>query len=217
MSARFPKLFTATTWALALVAIVSITGARAETTKSPGKTTIERVVSLFSVWHGNNASPAFFKEVAKVIDYQEMSEKALGSHWDNLKPVERTEFVSTFQHLIEERYYKRWRRIFNSAELTYKSEAPVGGDLFIKTLMTVGKKQDSVVWRLSNRSGDYRIINIAVNQKDLLERLSSRLDQRMRKDTFKGVLTWMRDESDDDDDDKRLKSDNKSNVLLGSK
>jgi ABC-type transporter MlaC component len=172
-------------------------------TESGGKATVQKVVNLFSVWHGKDSSPAVFKEAARIIDYEEMSEKALGARWNTLKPVERTEFVSTFRTLIEERYYRRWHRIFNRAELNYKTEVPVSGDLLIKTVMTVGKKQDGVVWRLSNRSGSYRVISIAVNQKDLLERLSERLELRLRKDSFKRLLSWMREEADQDDNDDR--------------
>ncbi len=200
MAGRFSKQVLAQAAALTFAAMVCAQSVTAETV-SPGKATVQKVVNLFSVWRGDESSSPFFKEVAKVIDYDEMSEKALGVHWDKLSPTERNEFSSTFRRLIEERYYKRWHRIFNSAELAYKSEVPTDGDLYIKTLMTVGNKQDNVVWRLSSRSGSYKIINIAVNQKDLLQRLSDRLDQRMRKDSFKGVLTWMREETSGDDDD----------------
>lgn len=209
MSGRFPKLVFAQAFALLVTASVCAQSVTAET-DSQGKSCVQKVVNLFSVWQGDDASPPFFKEVARVIDYEEMSERALGTHWDKLSPTERNEFSSTFRRLIEERYYKRWHRIFNSAKLAYKSEVPLDGDLYIKTLMTVGKKQDSVVWRLSSRSGSYKIINIAVNQKDLLQRLSDRLDQRMRKDTFKGVLTWMREETSDDDDDTNRRSQSQS-------
>lgn len=219
MSCRFSKLISAQACALLVAAMMSNQIAAAET-DSQGRAAVQKVVKLFSVWHGDDARPPFFKEVAKVIDYDEMSEKALGTHWDKLSPAERLEFSSTFQRLIEERYYKRWHRIFNSAQLAYKSEVPQDGDLYIKTLMTVGKKQDTVVWRLSSRSGNFKIINIAVNQKDLLQRLSDRLDQRMRKDTFKGVLTWMREETTDDDEDgnnHRTQSDSSDKLLVGAK
>lgn len=219
MAGRFSKMVFAQATALSIAVMVCSQSVFAET-ESQGRAAVQKVVNLFSVWRGDESSNPFFKEVAKVIDYDEMSEKALGLHWDKLSPTERKEFSSTFRRLIEERYYKRWHRIFNSAELAYKSEVPTGGDLYIKTLMTVGSKQDNVVWRLSSRSGGYKIINIAVNQKDLLQRLSDRLDQRMRKDTFKGVLTWMREETSGDDDDANHRTQGRSiidKVLVGAK
>lgn len=202
MSFRRSRLIFAAPF-LAIVTTVCVCGHTAVAGPEPaGKATVQRVVGLFSVWREKQASPAVFKEVASVIDYEEMSERALGTHWNKMKPVERSEFVTTFQHLIEERYYKRWHKIFNRAEIAYKTVVPVGDDLYIKTVMTVGKKQDNIVWRLSNRSGKYKIISIAVNKKDLLDRLSARLGQRLKKDNLKGVLSWMRDEADQDDDDR---------------
>ncbi|MDZ4835014.1 MAG: ABC transporter substrate-binding protein [Candidatus Melainabacteria bacterium] len=207
MSLRLSKFVAASAAPLVLSTLFTILVACSSSADAlndtSGKPTVEKVVNLFSVWHGNEASPAVFKEAASAIDYEEMSEIALGSHWEKLKPVERSEFASTFRKLIEERYYKRWHRIFNKAEISYKSQSPLNGNLYIKTLMTVGRKQDSVIWRLSNRSGSYKIISIAVNQKDLLSRISTKLEQRLRRDSFKQVLSWMRDEADEDDDDDR--------------
>lgn len=190
--------------AMFLAAFISISVGQAafgNNVSAEGKTTVDRVVNLFSMWTGKASSKAVFKEASNLIDYDEMSEKALNHHWENLKPAERREFVSTFRTLIEEKYYRRWHKIFMKGQLAYNSESPAAGDLFIRTTLKVGKKQDRVVWRLSKRSGEYRVVSIAVNQKDLLDRLSVRLDQRLRKDNFKGLLTWMREEADLEGDD----------------
>jgi ABC-type transporter MlaC component len=166
-----------------------------------GKATIEKVSNLFSVWTGSS-SQSVSREAAQLIDFDEMSEKALGAHWNTLSPTQRREFVQTLRHIIEERYYKRWHRVFAKGDLAFKSEAPVEGDLFIRTALKVGTKQDILIWRLSNKTGSYKVISIAVNKKDLLHRLSTRLDQRLRKkDSFNSLLAWMREETDVDDDD----------------
>lgn len=180
--------------------------AHAQPVNSAGKATIEKVSNLFSVWTASSA-PSVSKEAAVLIDYDEMAEKAMGVHWGRLNPVERKQFTATLRHIIEQRYYKRWHKVFARGELAYKTEQPVEGDLFVRTNLKVGKKSDVLIWRLSNRSGQYKVISIAVNRKDLLDRLSTRLDARMKKkESFQQLLAWMRDEADVDDDDDLNKS-----------
>jgi len=164
-----------------------------------GKATIDKVSNLFSVWNGT-PNQGMFREAAQLIDYDEMSERALGAHWNKLNPTERREFVQTLQHIIEDKYYKRWHKVFVKSDVSYKAESPVDGDLLVRTDLKTAKKQDQLVWRLSKRGGSYKVISISVNKKDLLDRLTTRLDQRLRKkDDFKQLLAWMRDEGDVED------------------
>lgn len=185
--------------ACVIASTVSVNVAHAQVTPS-GKATIDKVSNLFSVWT-ESSKQSVSREAASLIDYDEMAEKAMGTHWGRLSPTERRQFTATLKNIIEQRYYKRWHKVFAKGELAYKSESPVEGDLFIRTALNVGKKNDVLIWRLSNRSGSYKVISIAVNKKDLLARLSTRLDARMKKkESFQQLLAWMRDESDVDED-----------------
>jgi ABC-type transporter MlaC component len=186
--------------ACVIASTVNLNGAQAQVSSS-GKATIDKVSNLFSVWT-ESSQQSVYREAAALIDYNEMAEKAMGVHWGHLSPAERRQFTATLKHIIEQRYYKRWHKVFAKGELAYKSEAPVEGDLFIRTALNVGRKNDVLIWRLSNRSGSYKVISIAVNNKDLLARLSTRLDARMKKkESFQQLLAWMRDESDVDEDE----------------
>jgi phospholipid transport system substrate-binding protein len=185
--------------ACVVASTVCVTVAQAQVSAS-GKATIEKVSNLFSVWT-TGSSQSVSREAAQFIDYDEMSEKAMGTHWGRLNPTERKQFTATLQHIIEQKYYKRWHKVFAKGELAYKSESPVDGDLFVRTALKMGAKNDVLIWHLSNRTGNYKVISIAVNKKDLLDRLSTRLDARLKKkESFQQLLAWMRDESDIDDD-----------------
>jgi ABC-type transporter MlaC component len=185
--------------ACVIASTVSVNVAQAQVNAS-GKATIDKVSNLFSVWT-ESSQQSVSREAAALIDYDEMAEKAMGSHWGRLNPTERRQFTATLKHIIEQRYYKRWHRVFAKGDLAFKSESPVEGDLFVRTALNVGKKNDVLIWRLSNRTGSYKVISIAVNKKDLLARLSTRLDARMKKkESFQQLLAWMRDESDVDED-----------------
>jgi len=203
--AAFKSKVRAVLAACVIASTLSINVAQAQVNSS-GKATVDKVSNLFSVWT-ESSNQSVSREAAELIDYNEMAEKAMGVHWGHLNPAERRQFTATLKHIIEQRYYRRWHKVFAKGELAYKSEAPVEGDLFIRTALNVGRKHDVLIWRLSKRSGSYKVISIAVGKKDLLARLQTRLDARMKKkESFQQLLAWMRDESDVDEDEGVQKS-----------
>ncbi|MBZ0187385.1 MAG: ABC transporter substrate-binding protein [Candidatus Obscuribacterales bacterium] len=169
-----------------------------------GKNTIDRVVGIFSVWTGAEPSMTLYNEVACYIDYGEMAVRSMGKHWSTLSEVERREFVFVFRKLVEERYYKRWHKIFSKGSLKIVKEVPTSGGLFVRTRLILGKQDDMLIWHLSKRSGQYKVVSIAVEGKDLLTRMSGRLQKHMEKDGFQKLLAWMKDEADIEDDDPGL-------------
>ena len=161
--------------------------------------TIEKLTKVLSVWTGNTQNKAVLNEVAHLIDYEGMAARTLGSYWSTLTPLEQREFSSVFRRLVEERYYQRWRKIFSRGELSYKEEVLVSKDLFVRTNLRVGKKVDKVIWRLSNRTGSYRIVSLAVDDKDLVGRLGERVQEHLREDGYAVLISWMIDKADLDE------------------
>ena len=156
-----------------------------------GKATVEKLVQIFTSWSGNPADRKILSEAAAYIDYNGMAERSLKSaEWSKLSPQQRTEFAQTLKTLIEERYYTRWHRIFAKGKLAFQSESNSGGDVIVKSNLVIGKKTDALSWRLDNNGS--KVVSLAVGDSDLLQKLSSRLEGRMAKVGFQGLLTWMK-------------------------
>lgn len=160
--------------------------------------TIKQVAKLFAGWNGK-VDRGVFKEAAGLIDYAEMSQIALGAHWEKLKQQEQADFVQKFQGLVEERYYKRWHKIFAKGNLSFLADEH-NGDHQVKTILSVGKKHEMLIWTLSNKSGRNKVISLCADEKDLLKRLSSRVQNRLQKDGFNKLIAWMKDEAEEEED-----------------
>lgn len=177
--------------------------------KSPAQKVVLEIARLFTEWSGSE-DPAAFKQAAGLIDYHEMSVRALGPYWQKLKPDEQAEFTKNFQHLVEERYYKRWHRIFSRGKLSFadgagtssevqKSESENGrNDLVAKTILLAGRRHESLLWRLNNNQGRFRVISLSVGDDDLLDQVSWRFQRRLAKRGLKRLLAWMREESSEE-------------------
>lgn len=188
-------------FALLPLALLLLVNASARAAYDPGRTVVHNLVTLFSAWSGDRIDSALSSAAAAYIDYNFMAERALGEeHWAKLSASQRREFVATFQRLIEQRYYPRWHKLFYKGQLSFTGEAAAGGDIYVRSLLAIGKKQDTIVWRLHGTPGDYKVISLRVGDKDLLRRLQDRFQRHLEKDGFEGMLAWLKDKADVDDE-----------------
>lgn len=165
----------------------------------PAWNTVERLLRGFSEdfaltrQKGKGAASAGHSQPSQIIDYQEMSVRALGRRqWETLSTSQKRDFSASLEALVEKRYYPRWRKIFGKGKVTFVEETGVGGDTLVKTRLTLGKKVETLAWRLTDKGT--RVVSLSVSDKDLLERLKSRINSRCKKGKLDvdQLIAWMR-------------------------
>jgi MlaC protein len=152
----------------------------------PGWTSVQKIVSIFS-----SPGAGTYTAAGNYIDYDAMSQRSLGGEWSKLTAKQKHDYSSALRTLMEQRYYPRWHRIFSKSKVEYvsQSNAGAGGDLLVKTNVVVGKKHDAMTWRLNGHND--KVISLAIGEKDLLDRLTNRLQPRLKKGGFPSMLSWM--------------------------
>jgi ABC-type transporter MlaC component len=161
-----------------------------------GKDTVEKLVSVFKAWNEGSSEKAVFSQVSQYINYEVLGERALGAaEWSRLKAPQRSAFVDALRSLVEQRYYPRWHKLFGKGSMAYGNEAAKGGDIVVSTTLTVGKKDQSVAWRLENKSGTPRVVSLDVDEKDLLETLHNRITPRIKKMGFDDFVSWLKNKA----------------------
>lgn len=146
-----------------------------------------------SYGQGESGDKELSVKASSFIDYSEMACRCLGKHdWEALSGGQKKEFVSTLRTLVETRYYPRWRKIFGSGKVTFQDEVTQGGDTVVHTRLSIGKKEEVLAWRMAEVSGTPRVVSLAVDDKDLLDRLKKRIQARQQKAGFDGLLAWMK-------------------------
>jgi|LakMenEpi03Aug12_release.lakeMendotaPanAssembly.Ray.scaffolds.fasta_scaffold254671_2 hypothetical protein len=151
----------------------------------PAFTSVQNVVNVFSAPNSSN-----FKGAGNYIDYDAMSQRSLGAaQWSKLSAKQKHDYTSALEVLMEQRYYPRWHRIFSKAKVEFVSKSAAGSDLLVKTNLVVGKKSDAITWRLNEHND--KIVSLAIGEKDLLDRLTNRLQPKLKKNGFQAMLAWM--------------------------
>lgn len=170
--------------------------------QSTGKGTVQELVTLFSAWSGQPGRHSIFDAAARHIDYSTMAELAFTpAQWDAFTASEKRDLTHSFQRLVESRYYMRWHKLFLRSRLTIANEARAGGDIYVKTYVTEGKDEDTVIWRLRPRNGEPMVISLDVNGKDLVGRLSDRFQKQLKKRGAQGLVAWLKNQASNQDDE----------------
>lgn len=182
--------------AFALLGSVGATCALAES----GRETVQELATLFAAYSQKGPNQNILDAAAKRIDFGTMTELVFTpAQWAGLNPVEKKEITIGFRKLVEKRYYTRWQKMFNRGKLQVASEAKAGPDTFVKTFLTKPgeDESDSVIWRTRSRNGDFVVISVNVNGKDLVSRLSPRFQKALEKRGANGLVAWMKDRADE--------------------
>jgi len=170
---------------LGILLVSVLLSCNASIAAEPGFTSVQNIVSVFS---GSGSDS--YHNAGSYIDYDAMSQRSLGdAQWSKLTAKQKHEYTAALKVLMEQRYYPRWHRIFSKAKVEYVSKAASGSDLLIKTNLVVGKKRDAMTWRLNDRSD--KVISLAIGDRDLLDRLTNRLQPKLKKNGFQAMLSWM--------------------------
>lgn len=180
-------------FALLTVAFALFSSSSSSSAAAPaGWTTVDQLLKGFGS-SGAKAKRPNSSSITPFIDYDEMSQRALGrKEWDALSVNQRRDFSQSLQTLVEKRYYPRWRKIFSKGKVSFVEESSSGGDNLVKTRLLLGKKSETLAWRLSEKSN--KVVSLCVGDKDLLERLKHRIQSKQKKSkgNIDVLIAWMR-------------------------
>lgn len=70
--------------------------------------------------------------LSELLDYQELSRRALGSHWESRTPEQRERFVGLLRQLVERNYEQNLQRI-QEFEVRYSGEESIADGTVVRT------------------------------------------------------------------------------------
>lgn len=70
--------------------------------------------------------------LSELLDYQELSRRALGTHWEGRTPQQREQFVGLLRQLVERNYEQNLERI-QEFEVRYTSEDSISDGVVVRT------------------------------------------------------------------------------------
>lgn len=174
-----------------------------EKTESPMETVRETVTQILRILddpglkdEAQQASRRRLLEetISKRFDYEEMSKRALASHWGRLNDQERGEFVRLFKAFLSDRYAGRIRD-YAGEKVEFLGERREGQYAEVRSKFVSTKTVYPIDYRLINKNGQWFAYDIIADGISLVKNYRSQFEKIIRTSSYQELVARLRDRS----------------------
>jgi len=97
-----------------------------------------------------------------LMDFQELSRRALGKYWDDRTEQEKEEFVDTFEQLIRNSSVKKLE-IYKADRMEYLQPEINGEKAEVTTIAHKERKQVEIVYKMHRASGEWKVYDMEID------------------------------------------------------
>jgi len=126
-----------------------------------------------------------------LFDFQEMSRRMLGEHWQAANPKEQDEFVHLFTQMLDRVYLVNVGNMPLSS-VTFEGEQVSGRFARVTSRMPSRRGDTAIEYRLMNRDGRWTVYDIVVDGVGLVSSYHSQFNSILRTSSFADLLDRLR-------------------------
>lgn len=133
--------------------------------------------------------------LALPVDFEDLARRALASHWNDINPEQRTEFVGAFRALVVRNLSKQ---LFDQPnyDLWFLNETVTGSEARVDAALefsSQGRRARAVMeCKLLYKGGSWQAYDIIIDQQSMLGNYQAELDKIITKKSFDVVLERMK-------------------------
>ena len=183
---------------VAAVAVVLTTGgtawAGAPTDQLRGR--VDRVLRLLEDPHLKSEARAGERRasiraiVAEIFDFRELSQRALGPHWQGRTPSERDEFIQLFANLLERSYIDKIELYSGAERIQYTGEM-LDGDQVATVRTRIVTKQGTEIpvdYRMRRIGDRWLVYDVAIEGVSLVANYRAQFNRIIQRSSYKGLV-----------------------------
>jgi phospholipid transport system substrate-binding protein len=133
--------------------------------------------------------------LGQLLNYEELSKRALRDHWAGLVPEKQAEFVDLLRRLVQ-RSYRRNMQTSLDFSVSYVNETTSNGDVTVHTLARSKKSRRapevSIDYALSKTGSEWRVFDVVTDGVSMVTNYRSQFNRIIRKDGWEALLGKMR-------------------------
>jgi phospholipid transport system substrate-binding protein len=133
--------------------------------------------------------------VNNFIDIDELGKRAMGDHWDKLKPDEKAAFLKKLHQLIEANYSQGMQANLNYTVAYTGENSDTNGNTTVTTVITAKKKgrpvDIHVDYVLTKQGASYRAYDVKTDDVGLVDNYRQQFDSIITKKGFQDLLDKM--------------------------
>lgn len=134
--------------------------------------------------------------LSDLLDYQELSRRALGPHWDQHTEAERREFIDLLRQLVERNYQQNLERV-TEFEVSYTAETADTDGTVVRTeaRSRTERRQPPVeiTYTLHLQGNAWRVFDVVTDGVSLVRNYRNQFNRIITTDGWPALITRMRE------------------------
>ncbi len=145
---------------------------------------------------GNARDARLTQLLGELLDYDELSRRALSKHWSGRSASEREEFVGLLRKLVERSYQRNLQRTLKFS-VRYEGAEPQASNVLVRTVARSKTNRRappvSIDYRMHQVNGAWRVFDIATDGVSLVRNYRRQFNRIISKDGWQGLLQRMQE------------------------
>lgn len=133
--------------------------------------------------------------LANLLDYEELSRRALGEHWEARSEAERTDFVAVLRQLVERNYQANLQNTLEF-DVRYLGADAADGAVVVRTEARSQTNRRapavSIDYTLRHNDGEWRVFDVKTDGSSMVRAYRSQFNRIISRDGWDGLMTRMR-------------------------
>lgn len=128
-----------------------------------------------------------------VMEFEKLSERALGKHWPTLSPEQRKLFVDTFRELVYRSYLHKVRSADEQYSIAYEDEEAKGEKATVSAVAKTKKAEIELVFQLAEREQTRWVAeDIVIDEVSLVENYREQFNKIITDKGFDELISKMK-------------------------
>ncbi len=189
-------------WGLALAAVLFVVAVPVvhaqDASTPPGEVIRLRNVAVKSAIDaaGDSIDDATREELKEVIngliDFTELSKRALARHWDARTPDEQTEFTEVFRELIRNSSVQQLG-IYSADSITYSPAATTDDGVLVRTIAHKDDSQVEIDYYMHQVDGEWRAYDVVIDDSSTLRTYRDSFQRQLSSNSYEAMYSRLVD------------------------
>ncbi|MBI2159103.1 MAG: ABC transporter substrate-binding protein [Candidatus Rokubacteria bacterium] len=128
-----------------------------------------------------------------IFDFEEISRRSLGRHWEERTPAERDEFIQVFGDLLE-RSYMGQIETYNGEKVALLGDTIEGESATVRTKIVTGQGAEVLVeYRMLRRGDRWRAFDVVFEGVSLVANYRSQFDRIIQRTSYQQLVKQVRE------------------------
>ena len=131
-------------------------------------------------------------ELNAMMDFTELSRRALGRHWDARTEAQKADFVNTFRELVRNSSVRKLG-VHRADSITYRPAQVTGNQAVITTVAWKDRRSAEIVYHLHQVGGEWRAWDVVVDGSSTMRTYRDSFTREINSTSFDAMFVRLKE------------------------